>query len=155
MITMNRATVSSNSINYRKALDLFAIDYNIGAGVTDNGYRIGLGVQGYVADPDFRGTLESQYGVWARNGAYEGTAGRINNSCGVYIETLTNSSTTFGNLFGLYQGGPSAKNFFQAASASARPHRHTLCTLSVMPPRQPVPHGLNLGRALKDKHPAH
>jgi len=103
--------ISSNSANYYKALDLYANDYGISAGVTDGGYRIGLGVQGYVNDPGFQGTLGNQYGIWARHGSYSGS-GTINNSYGVYIDTLTSGSTTFGYLYGLYQNSSAAMNYF-------------------------------------------
>jgi len=104
-------TISSNSKNSYLALDLVATDYNITAGVTDTGYRIGLGVQGYVADPEFKGTLEQQYAIWARHGSYNGD-GRINNSFGVFIDTLRSGSTTFGHLYGLWQDSSSASNYF-------------------------------------------
>lgn len=103
--------IAANSANHLIALELFSGDYNIATGVTDNGYRIGLSSQGYVQDAEFQGTLASQYGVLARHGSNVGS-GVINNSYGVYIDTLRNGSTTFGNLYGLYQESSAAKNYF-------------------------------------------
>jgi hypothetical protein len=104
--------VLSDETHYFSALYLDATHCNIPAGVTDNGYRIGLSAQGYVEDPAFEGTLNYQYGVWARHGAYKSSHGTINNSYGVFIDSLTDGSTTFGNLYGLYQDSRAAKNYF-------------------------------------------
>jgi len=108
---MQAPAVNSNAANYFKALDLYTGIYNIPAGVTDSGYRVGLGVEGFVNDPNFGGTLAYQYGVWARNGSYA-SGGTIQNSYGVYIDTVTQGTTTFGNLYGLYQDSPAAQNYF-------------------------------------------
>lgn len=105
-------TVSSNDTNYYIALSLKAFDYNINTGVTDSGYRVGLFVDAYVSDTDFLGTLNNQYAINARHGHYTGSAGHINNSYGVYIDTLLSGSTTVDNLWGLYQNNSNVKNYF-------------------------------------------
>jgi hypothetical protein len=111
-IYMWAPTINSSGTTYYKALDLFAETYNIPSGVTDSGYRVGLGVQGYVSDPNFSGTLVNQYGVWARHGSNSGNGGTIYNSCGVFIDSLTSANTTIRDLYGLYQGSSNAKNYF-------------------------------------------
>jgi microcystin-dependent protein len=104
--------ISTDSTQYFLALDVDATKYNIPAGVTDSGYRVGLGVQGYVEDANFQGTLNVQYGILARHGSYVHSGGKINNSYGVYIDTLRYGTTTYGNLYGLYQNSGAAQNYF-------------------------------------------
>src|SRR5258708_31791353 len=105
--------ITSSGTNYYKAFDINAYQLPISSGVTESGYRIGLGVQGFVSDNNFAGTLGFQYGIWARHGSnVAASVSRINNSYGVYIDTLTTANTTIDNLFGLYQASASAKNYF-------------------------------------------
>jgi hypothetical protein len=105
--------ITSSGTNYYKAFDINAYQLPISSGVTESGYRIGLGVQGFVSDNNFAGTLGYQYGIWARHGSNVAASGsRINNSYGVYIDSMTTANTTIDNLFGLYQASASAKNYF-------------------------------------------
>ena len=96
--------VSTDGTNYYKQVEIDEPIYNIGSGVTDNGYRIGLAVQGYVYTNDFAGTLNNQYGAWIRTGANSNEpTGTINNSYAVYIDNLTAPNVTIGNTYGIYQ----------------------------------------------------
>jgi len=106
-------SITSSGTNYYKAFDINAYQLPISAGVTESGYRIGLGVQGFVSDTNFGGTLTYQYGIWARHGSNVAASGsRIINSYGVFIDSLTTANTTIDNLYGLYQSSASAKNYF-------------------------------------------
>ncbi|MDA7669559.1 hypothetical protein N8555_00860 [bacterium] len=106
--------VTTNDTNHEKALFASAMNgYNISSGATDSGYRIAVDASAFVSDSDFEGTLNYQYGVLARHGAYvSGSGSTITNSYGVYIDSLTNSNTTITNLWGLYQANSTAKNYF-------------------------------------------
>jgi hypothetical protein len=106
-------SITSSGTNYYKAFDINAYQLPISTGVTESGYRIGLGVQGFVSDTNFGGTLTYQYGIWARHGSnVAGSGSRIINSYGVFIDSLTTANTTIDNLYGLYQSSASAKNYF-------------------------------------------
>jgi len=105
--------INSSGTNYYKALDINGYQLPIASGAIDSGYRIGLGVQGFVSDMNFAGTLAYQFGIWARHGSYTATStSRINYSYGVYIDSLTNGATQIDHLWGLYQSSPDAKNYF-------------------------------------------
>jgi hypothetical protein len=106
-------SITTTGTKYLKGVDIDAFNLPISSGVTENGYRIGLAVQGYVQDAGFSGTLAYQYGIWARHGTYISAPGSvITNSYGVFIDSLTNANTTITNLFGLYQANANAKNYF-------------------------------------------
>ena len=109
--------ITVNSTNFYKSTIASIIGgYNIAAGVVDDGYRIAVDASAYVNDTDFLGTLDEQYGVWARHGAFiSGNGSTICKSYGVLIDTLTNSCTTITNLYGLYQKESTAKNYFAGA----------------------------------------
>ncbi len=104
--------ITANETNYLKIVDIYNNHCAIDSGITDSGYRIGLAAHCYITDADFKGTLATQYGIWARHGDYGSAAGHINNSYGIFIDTLTSGSSTFGNLYGLYQNATTAKNYF-------------------------------------------
>ncbi len=105
--------VAADETNNFKGGDFYAYKYDISSGVTDSGYRIAVAANAYVDDSNFEGILAQQIGVWARNGHITGTAGRITNSYGVKIDTATSGTTTVDNLYGLYQQGATATNYFE------------------------------------------
>lgn len=87
--------------------------YHIPQNITDEGYRIGLIVQGFVNSSDFAGTLKDQYGACIRTGVSRTLAtGRINNSYALYLDNLSSSSVTIDNAWGVYQASTKAKNYF-------------------------------------------
>ena len=104
--------ITSNDTKYFKTADIFNNYCPIDSGITDSGYRVGLAVHSYISDANFKGTLANQYGIWARHGDYGSAAGHINNSYGIFIDSLTTGSSTFGDLYGLYQDSTVAKNYF-------------------------------------------
>ena len=106
-------SITTNGTNYYKGLDIQAYDLPISTGVTESGYRIGLGIQSFVSDTNFLGTLADQRAVWARHGAnVSGAGSTISNSYGVYIEELTDANTTITNAYGVYQVSAGDKNYF-------------------------------------------
>ncbi len=106
-------SVSANGTNYYKQLQVNEPKYNIPAGITDSGYRIGLAVQGYTYTADFAGTLNQQVSAWIRAGANSTVpTGHINNSYGLLIDNLTAPNVTIDNAYGIYQSSATAKNYF-------------------------------------------
>ncbi len=99
--------------NYYKQLEIKEPVYKIPTGYTENGYRIGLAVQGYVSTSDFAGTLKDQYGAWIRTGSNSNNpTGTITNSYGVYIDNLSSPNVTITKSYGLYQSSSGAMNYF-------------------------------------------
>lgn len=99
---------------------------NIPVNSTENGYRIALDASCYIADTDFKGYLEQNYGIWARAGAYtnsndltnQNPTGTINKSYAVYVDCLQSDNVTINNSYGIYQSAnytdsaDDSKNFF-------------------------------------------
>jgi hypothetical protein len=106
-------SVTSNSTNYIKEFTIYTPALPIASGITDSGYRIGQLISNYTTDPNFLGTLTSQYGIYAQVGAYTGSgSGTITNSYGVLIANETGGSAKITNSYGLYQSGAAARNYF-------------------------------------------
>ena len=111
--------VTKSGTNYYKQAQIHEPVYNIPAGITDGGYRIGLAVQGYVTTADFAGTLNQQIGIWARAGSYDSDittdkdnpTGTIEDSYAILVDNVEGTAN-IKNKYGLYQSNPTAKNFF-------------------------------------------
>ena len=100
---------------YCKTLELYSTYVCIPTGVVDNGYRIGLGIQSYINNSQFVGTLKDVYGVWARAGSNTtNPTGTICCAISVKIDTLKGANTTINHQYGIYQSGDNdeAKNYF-------------------------------------------
>lgn len=106
--------VTSSGSNYYRQVNIDALNYRIPQGVTDNGDRTGLSVNGYAYTDDFQGTLQMQRGVWIRVGAKgDLPGGTINNSVGLKIDNETNAGkTAILDSYAIYQSSPEAKNYF-------------------------------------------
>lgn len=104
---------SMSGTNYFKQFEVSHPKYRIQSGVVDDGYRIGLSVQGYVHTNDFAGTLRMQIGAWIRTGSNSNSpTGHIVESYALYIDNLTSSDVTIANSYGVYQASHTAKNYF-------------------------------------------
>lgn len=110
---------------YEKSVNIDSRWCNIPANSTENGYRVALDASCYIADTNFKGYLEQNYGIWARAGAYhnendaaqQGT-GTINNSYAVYVDCLQSDNVTINNSYGIFQAAnytddpDESKNYF-------------------------------------------
>jgi len=132
LISSRRTITTSNVTSYDKSIYAGLINYTIPAGITDNGYKIGVDASAYSGDTNFAGTLKSNYGVWARAGIHKGVSGAkiinaigvnaevldnevgttITNAYGVKISTNNYDKTTVTNRYDLYAGTSKAKNYF-------------------------------------------
>lgn len=109
-----RYAISANDVDYIKALDIEKYWYDVPAGVTAEGYQIGLASQVFVSDPNFQGTIDRQWGLWSRTGInVAGSTGprTINQAVGLYLEGLSGAGTVL-NHYGIYQEGSGTKNYF-------------------------------------------
>lgn len=117
------SNISSNTTDYSIAAECNLWNVKIAPGVRDAGYKIGLAVQGYIVNPDFKGTLNQNYGIWSRHGFYSNAnlgyapTGTIENSYGIYIESLSGTSgAKINNCWGIYQPdnyGAKSKNYLE------------------------------------------
>lgn len=114
------ADVTANTTLFQKIATITGNDAPIAAGIVDNGYRIGLSIESYFNTAAFQGTLAQQYGIWCRVGSDSANpTGTINNSYGIYIETLSGGTVTLDNAYGVYQatnfggGLTGTKNYFE------------------------------------------
>ena len=115
------SNISSNTTDYSIAAECNLWNVKIAPGVRDAGYKIGLAVQGYIVNPDFKGTLYQNFGIWCRHGFYSNAVqgytptGTIENSYGIFIETLSGTSgAKISNCWGIYQSNDysaNAKNY--------------------------------------------
>ena len=123
---------NSNVTSYDKGIYAFSGYYSIRNGVKDSGYKIAVDASSYANTTNFKGTLRSNIGVWARVGIYKGTSGaKIENAVAVEAQILDNvEGTSIDNVYGvristndykkssvlnrydLYAGTPTAKNYF-------------------------------------------
>ena len=110
------ASAGSGTVTaYCKTLELYSTYVCMPTGVVDNGYRIGLGIQSYINNSQFVGTLKDVYGVWARAGSNTtNPTGTICCAISVKIDTLKGANTTINHQYGIYQSGDNdeAKNYF-------------------------------------------
>ena len=100
---------------YCKTLELYSTYVCMPTGVIDDGYRVGLGVQSYINNSQFVGTLKDVWGVWARAGSNTtNPTGTICCAVSVKIDTLKGANTTINHQYGIYQSGDNseAKNYF-------------------------------------------
>ena len=117
------SNILSNTTDYSIAAECNLWNVKIAPGVRDAGYKIGLAVQGYITNPDFKGTLNQNYGIWCRHGFYSNAVngytptGTIENSYGIYIESLSGTSgAKIQNCWGIYQPdnyGAKSKNYLE------------------------------------------
>ncbi|WP_440881151.1 hypothetical protein [Tenacibaculum sp. C7A-26P2] len=125
-------TANSNVTSYDKGAYVFAGNYSIAQGAKDSGYKIAVDASSYANTTNFKGTLRSNYGIWARAGIYRGTSGaKIENAVAVEAQILDNvEGTSIDNVYGvristnnykkssvinrydLYAGTSTAKNYF-------------------------------------------
>lgn len=106
-------SVTANGTNYYKQMEVGEPMYNIPQGIVDNGYRIGLAVQGYVLSDDFKGTLNTQIGAWIRAGAFlDKPTGTINSSCALRIDNIDGANVKILDKYAIYQTSTTAKNHF-------------------------------------------
>lgn len=120
------SNTTSNTANYTKAAECDTYNIKIASGVRDGGYKIGLGVEGYIANSDFKGTLAYNYGIWCRHGFYSNAAvgylptGTIENSYGIFIDTLSGTSgAKILNSWGIYQSNgynANSKNYLEGTT---------------------------------------
>ena len=124
----NFPTVSTTETNNLLTFDINDQKQTISG--TENGYRVGIRANTYISDANFTGTLATQYALWVRSGIHGASAGTVNNSYGMYVESLksagastinnlygiymkgTGSGTTIGNYWAMYQVDTDAKNYF-------------------------------------------
>jgi len=113
---------------YEKSVYINSRWCNIPANSTENGYRIALDASCYIADTNFKGYLEQNFGIWARAGAYtnsndltnQNPTGTINKSYGIYVDCLQSDNVTINNSYGVYQNAgytddpDDSKNFFHS-----------------------------------------
>ena len=109
--TTKYPNIATSGTNYIRNIGFYSWLLPIASGVTESGYRIGLDIENFVADPSFQGTLNMQLGLWARVGSNSGGTGTIVNSYGVFIDNLDGPATVL-NKYGLYQQNSTAKNYF-------------------------------------------
>ena len=112
---------------YEKSVVFDSRFCDIPANSVENGYRIALDASCYIADTNFKGYLEQNYGIWARAGAYhnendatqQGT-GTINNSYAVFVDCLQGDGVTINNSYGIFQAAnytddpDESKNYFES-----------------------------------------
>ena len=110
------ASAGSGTVTaYCKNLELYSTYVCMPTGVVDNGYRVGLGIQSFINNSQFVGTLKDVYGVWARAGSNTtNPTGTICCAISVKIDTLKGANTTINHQYGIYQSGDNdeAKNYF-------------------------------------------
>lgn len=107
--------VNVSGTNYMQTMQLNGYAMPINTGVIESGYRIGLSMQTFISDANFKGRLANQWGIWCRHGSYNATAGSIIDlSYGIYIEMLTTGNTTISSSYGIYQVG-ATKNYFEGS----------------------------------------
>lgn len=119
--------VTSDGSHYYKGISVIEQECAISAGMTDDGYRVGVDGQVFISDANFQGTLDEQYGGWFRAGTSTASpTGTIDEARGVYAEILYGANSTINtaygvyiqnaagptNNFGLYQTLATAKNYF-------------------------------------------
>lgn len=94
---------NSNITSYDKAIYSFIGNFSIAPNVTDSGYKIGVDASAYANSTGFKGTLRSNYGVWARAGVYKATPGaKLNYAAAVQAEILDNvEGVTIENAYGV------------------------------------------------------
>ncbi len=107
--------ITENGENYKIGLRSNVTGtFNIPAGITDTGYRMGMDISAYVNGPEFQGTLATLHGVRIQYGNYDpATGGTINNVYGIRLSGLASGQTTLENTYGIHQTGASFRNYFQ------------------------------------------
>lgn len=105
MFTERRTVTSTDVTSYDKSIFAVIVDYDIPAGVTDSGYKIGLDASSFANNPEgFAGTLDQAMGVWARTGIYRAQAGsQLNKAIAVRADILNaEPNTAIGEAYGMY-----------------------------------------------------
>ncbi|CAM1351218.1 hypothetical protein [Tenacibaculum halocynthiae] len=123
---------TTNVTSYDKGIYSSIGNFGIAPNITDTGYKIGLDASAFSSSINFKGTLNSNFGVWARAGIYNATPGAkinlavgleaqvldnvagttIENAYGVRISTGAYNKTTVTNRYDLYAGTVNANNYF-------------------------------------------
>jgi len=124
-------SATATGTNYALALDADASNMTIPAGVTDNGYRLGVYGRGFAYTSGFAGTLAQQFGVNGSAGILGGKSGAkvvsayggyyqifnsvpgttITNAYGVYISNA-GTAGTISNRYDLFASSANANNYF-------------------------------------------
>ena len=113
---------------YEKSVNIDSRWCNIPVDSTENGYRIALDASCYIADTNFKGYLEQNFGIWARAGAHtnsndltnQNPTGTINKSYAVFADCLQSDNVTINHSYGIYQNAgytdnpDDSKNFFHS-----------------------------------------
>jgi len=128
MSTVNSTDVASYDTSFFGSI----LGFGMAENKTDSGYKVAVNASAYSNYSNFAGTLNANYGLWARAGINVGAAGaKINDAVGVYAELLTTAANTtitngYGvkintngtgaanviNRYDLYAGTAEAKNYF-------------------------------------------
>ena len=103
--------VTVDGTNYKRGLTVNSFLANIATDVVDSGYRIGMGVDSFIEDANFKGTLSTQTGIWCRTGINTSGTGTVTNSYGLRLETLYTTGT-ISNIWGIYQETAAARNYY-------------------------------------------
>ena len=104
-ITVFRNTqTNTNVTSYDKGIYSKMSSFSIPSGITDSGYKIGVDATSFSTSNTFAGTLNSNYGIWARAGVYVAAPGAtIKRAIAVNAEVLDNTTgTTIENAYGVY-----------------------------------------------------
>ncbi|CAL2093997.1 conserved protein of unknown function [Tenacibaculum sp. 190524A02b] len=132
-IAVSRNTQTTGNVtSHDKGIYSGIGNFSIPAGVTDLGYKIGLDASSFASTTNFKGTLRSNYGIWARAGVHQATSGAkinyaaaiqaqvldniegvtIENVYGIKISTNDYKKATVNNRYDIYAGTEAAKNYF-------------------------------------------
>ncbi|WP_420552376.1 hypothetical protein [Tenacibaculum aiptasiae] len=104
-ITVFRNTqTNTNVTSYDKGIYSKMSSFSIPSGITDSGYKIGVDATSFSTSNTFAGTLNSNYGIWARAGVYVAAPGAtIKRAIAVNAEVLDNTNgTTIENAYGVH-----------------------------------------------------
>jgi len=107
-IFANTKTVSANEANYYIGIQGNQEKQAIGEGYTDSGYRRAIWAEAFINDANFKGTLATQIGYYARYGIWvAGASGArtVTNAYGIYLEPQHRQGTIT-NSYGLYITAP-------------------------------------------------
>jgi len=132
MASRRQTATSTDVASYDTALLGSVIGYGIPENKTDSGYKVAINASAFSNYNNFAGTLNTNYGLFARAGIRVGAPNaKINNAAAVYAELLTSAANTtitngYGvkintngtgatnviNRYDLYAGTATAKNYF-------------------------------------------
>ncbi|CAL2078389.1 hypothetical protein [Tenacibaculum sp. 190524A02b] len=132
LVVTRHTQTTGNVTSHDKGISSSIGNFSIPAGATDLGYKIGLDASSFASTTNFKGTLRSNYGIWARAGVHQATSGAkinyaaaieaqvldniegvtIENVYGIKISTNDYKKATVNNRYDIYAGTEAAKNYF-------------------------------------------